>query len=114
MVVKSRKFGKNDYLKILPEFQAFLLEHKFCPENQAPFYAYRIWQFQRFALDKADHTLDLKKKLFLEFLAQDNVADRQALQAEDALRIYFERFVDGENRSSTAVGDTSELLKKSR
>ena len=114
MVVKSKNFGKFDYLKILPEFQDFLLEHKFCAENQAPFYAYRAWQFERFALDKTELSVELKKKLFLDSLAEDeNVADWQLAQADDALRIYFERF-GAENEGRPIVCAHEDLINRCR
>ena len=83
--------------KTLPEFQEFLLEQNIVSERNVPFYAYWVSRFLDFFAKNNDALeMDLKVEKFLEFLNdQGSISDWQLAQAEEALRLYMNRFPQG-------------------
>ena len=86
--------------KTLPEFQNFLLSRKLAPENNVPFYAYWVSKFLAFSNNNENLTHDLRVEKFLNYLkAQKTITDWQIRQADEALQLYINHFLDG-NRST--------------
>ncbi|MFH1798334.1 MAG: integron integrase [Candidatus Omnitrophota bacterium] len=107
--------------RYLPEFQKFLITKQFAREETAPFYAYWVSEFLKFANDNKNFTLDINRVTFLKNLpARENIADWQVKQAENALRLYFEQFFKKENNPEETqnakpnFGDLAELIKEAR
>lgn len=82
--------------KILPDFQKFLLSRKLIPEKNVAFYAYWVSKFLAFPNSSEDLAPDLRVREFLNHLRQQkNIADWQLKQADEALRLYIDHFLDG-------------------
>jgi integron integrase len=76
---------------ILPEFQAFLREHRLVPEKGIPFYAHWVSRFIRFSDSHAGLNEDVAGERFLEHL-KPTVQEWQLRQASAALNLYRARF----------------------
>jgi integron integrase len=80
----------------LPEFQKYLISHKFVSEKNVSYYAYWVSKFLRFSNNNRGLGQDLLVRKFLGHLrAKKDIADWQILQAEGALRLYIEHFLMG-------------------
>ena len=60
-------------LKILPEFQEFLLANNLVPEKRIPFYAYWVGKFLAFSNNNEIASVNLRIKKFIDFLNKDRV-----------------------------------------
>jgi integron integrase len=81
---------------ILPEFQKFLLSRSLVPEKNVPFHAYWASKFLSFSNNNENLTPDLRVREFLNHLKQQkNITDWQLKQADDALRLYINHFLNG-------------------
>jgi len=82
----------NDMKKILPEFQAFLLERNLAPEKNIPFLAYWVGRFISFGRKHDIPTEAYKETAVMEFLdmlrSDDKIRDWQSRQADDAIKLY--------------------------
>lgn len=105
--------------QILPDFQKFLIEGKFVPEKNVPFYAYWVRRFLSFSNNnECSDRLDEEVENFIEALTKDkNVADWQIQQAKTALKIYVDDFSQ-ENRLTVLPKeeelDCSDIIHKVR
>lgn len=84
------------FSKTLPEFQKYLISHKFVSEKNVSYYAYWISKFLAFSNNNNGLSQDLLVRKFLNFLkTQKDIADWQLQQAEQALQLYIEHFLKG-------------------
>jgi integron integrase len=82
--------------RILPQFQDFLLSRSLVPAKNVPFYAHWVSKFLAFSNRYQDLGSDLRVHEFLNQLkAQKKIADWQVTQAEEALRLYIQHFLNG-------------------
>jgi integron integrase len=80
----------------LPQFQDFLLSRSLVPAKNVPFYAHWVSKFLAFSNRYQDLGSDLRVHEFLNQLkAQKKIADWQVTQAEEALRLYIQHFLNG-------------------
>jgi hypothetical protein len=80
--------------QILSEFQKFLLDKKFIPEKNTPFYAYWVNKFLYFSNNTEILPADARIKKFLDQLsAKAETTDWQIRQAYDAIRLYLYHFL---------------------
>jgi hypothetical protein len=80
----------------LPEFQKYLISHKFVAEKNVSYYAYWVSKFLAFSNNNKGLSQDLLVRKFLNHLrVQKDVADWQLQQAEQALRLYTEHLLKG-------------------
>ena len=107
--------------KILPEFQNFLLSRSLVPEKNVSFYAHWVSKFLAFSNRNEDLGPDLRVKKFLNHLkSQKNISDWQIRQADDALRLYINHFLDGKtlalspNLPRKRLPDFSKILGEMR
>ena len=83
--------------KVLPEFQEFLRARKIAPDRKVPFYAHWVSRFLAFSNCNEGMNGDLLVEKFLTLIKKkDNVSDRQVLQAEEALSLYYQHFLKSE------------------
>jgi len=101
--------------RILPEFQDFLLSRSLVPAKNAPFYAYWVSKFLTFSNNNQDLGPDLRVQKFLTLLkSQKKIADWQIKQADQALRLYIHRFLDGKTSVLSPNLPQKELLNVSK
>ncbi len=80
--------------QLLSEFQKFLLDKKFIPEKNIPFYAYWVNKFLYFSNNTEILPADARIKKFLDQLsAKAEITDWQIRQAYDAIRLYLYHFL---------------------
>ena len=77
---------------ILPDFQKFLIAHKFATKSNASYYAFWVSRFLNFSNNKEILPQDDKIKEFLSMLRREDAKDWQLLQAEKAVKLYLEKF----------------------
>lgn len=110
---------------ILPEFQKFLLSRKLVPEKNVFFYAHWADRFLAFSNNNKDLNQNLRIAKFIDSLkTQKNIADWQIRQAEEAVRLYVDRFPDcreavpagspGPVQSAKIYSDLPQILGKMR
>lgn len=58
----------NEWQKLLPEFQKFLLERKLVPEKNIPYFAYWISRFLAFAQTRNIPASEYREQAVIEFL----------------------------------------------
>lgn len=81
------------FSKTLPEFQKYLVSHKFVPEKKVSHYAYWVSKFMFFS-NNNKLSQDLLVREFLNHLrAQKDIANWQVQQTERALQLYIEHFL---------------------
>lgn len=86
------------FAKTLPEFQDFLRSRRVVPEKNVPYYAHWASKFLAFSNSNGDLPQELRMKHFLSRLERDKKIDEwQVRQAEEALRLYFGHFLEGES-----------------
>ncbi len=96
---------------ILPEFQKFLLSRSLVPEKNVSFHAHWASKFLAFSNSNENLTPDLRVEKFLNHLRQQrNITDWQIRQADDALRLYINHFLDG--KASTLSPNLPQTDKK--
>ncbi|MEA3368756.1 MAG: integron integrase [Candidatus Ratteibacteria bacterium] len=84
------------FSKTLPEFQKYLVSHKLVSEKNVSYYAHWVSKFLAFSNSNENLNQDLRLRKFLSRLgAQKDISDWQVQQAEQALRLYIEHFLDG-------------------
>lgn len=84
------------FSRTLPEFQKYLISHKFVSEKNAPYHAYWVSKFLGFSNNNKELSQDLLSRKFLNHLnSQKDIAGWQIQQAEQALRLYVEHFLKG-------------------
>lgn len=82
---------------ILPEFQNFLLSRSLVPDKKVSFYAHWVSKFLAFSNRNDGLAHDLRVRRFLSHLKlQKNVSDWQIRQANEALQLYINHFLDGD------------------
>ncbi len=82
---------------ILPEYQKYLIFNKLVPEKNVPFYALWVSKFLSFSNRNEDFTVDIRIEKFLESLSNDEeIKDWQIEQAEAALHLYVNNFLEGD------------------
>jgi len=77
---------------ILPDFQKFIISSGFAAENNAPYCALWVSKFLKFSNSKEMVPNENRLKDFLAELSLKNMEDWQLKQAEEAIRIYLEKF----------------------
>ncbi|MEA3489862.1 MAG: integron integrase [Candidatus Omnitrophota bacterium] len=113
------------FIKMLPEFQKFLSSRRLVSEKNVSYYAYWVTKFLAFSNNKRDLSQDLQIREFLNHLrAQKDIADWQVQQAEQALQLYIENFLNDDTSKSRSFSsslqkekthyDFSETLSKTR
>lgn len=107
--------------KTLPEFQNFLISRKLVLEKNASFYAYWASKFLAFSNRNENLSVDLRIKKFSNHLkSQKNISDWQIKQANDALRLYINNFLNGKistpspNAPQKRLLDVSKVLSEMR
>ena len=86
------------FSNVLPEFQRFLISRKLADFKNSPFYAYRVNNFLSF-LNSNQHlsSIDICFQKFIDQLKQNSaIADWQITQAEKAIKLYIENFLNGD------------------
>ena len=101
----------------LPEFQKYLVSHKFVSEKNVSYYAHWVSKFLAFSNDNKGLSQDLLVRKFLNQLrAQKDIADWQVQQAEQALQLYTEHFLKGDTSilrpNSSQKGQTHSSLEQ--
>jgi hypothetical protein len=88
---------------VLPEFQSFLLSNSLVSKKYITFYAHWARKFLMFSRGHKNLAPDLKVGEFLNYLrSQKNISEWQVKQADDAIRLYFNHFLDGKVSSVCA------------
>ena len=83
--------------KILPDFQKYLIDHNLAPMGHVSFYALWASKFLCFSNNNKDKNIELRIRLFLEYLAKEKKLSRwQVEQADDAIRLYINHFLSGD------------------
>ena len=79
----------------LPTFQEFLRTKSLVKEKYIPFYANWASKFLSFSRSNGSLSHDLQVRKFLDLLkGQENIIDWQVRQAEDAILLYVNQFID--------------------
>ncbi len=106
---------------ILPEFQDYLVSRRLVSKKYVSYHAYWVSGFIAFSNSNDDLTLELRIKGYLNFLSNRNLADWQLEQAQMALDLYVNHFLDGDNlktspneATATLNYDYSKILAKMR
>jgi hypothetical protein len=105
--------------QILPEFQNYLRSNSLAHEKYIPFYAHWARNFLDFSKNNSNLSYDLQIQKFLDFLkAQKNINDWQVKQANNAITLYINKFLD-RNESTSFTGaqtlsDSSEITEQMR
>ncbi len=85
--------------RVLPEFQEFLLSKKLVPQKSTSFYAHWVSKFLRFSSSDEDLAIDSRMDKFLNWLkSQGNIFDWQIRQADEALKLYINHFLNGNTK----------------
>jgi hypothetical protein len=88
----------------LPEFQEYLRTKSLVKEKYIPFYANWASKFLTFTGNEGNLSYDLQVQKFLDLLkGQENIADWQVKQAEDAIQLYVNQFIDGSESQSCSI-----------
>ena len=88
----------------LPQFQEFLRTKSLVKEKYIPFYANWASKFLTFSENEGNLSHDLQVRKFLDLLkGQENIADWQVKQAEDAVQLYVNQFMDGSESQSCSI-----------
>jgi hypothetical protein len=88
----------------LPEFQEFLRTKSLVKEKYIPFYANWASKFLAFSKNEVNLSHDLQVQKFLDLLkGQENIADWQIKQADDAVQLYVNQFMDGSESQSCFI-----------
>ena len=83
--------------RILPEFQDFLTAGNIVPDKYITYYAYWVSRFLAFVNKNQDMKLRDRVHSFLEELrGNGKKADWQVQQAETAINVYLNNFLDGD------------------
>ncbi len=105
----------------LPEFQEFLRSRALAPDKSIPFYAYWVSRFMVFGNENRDLSVSLKIEKFInELRVSSDIADWQVEQAQAAVKLYIEQFLNSDTLifSSVPQGknsyDYNEIIKKLR
>jgi len=84
-------------VKTLSEFQDFLFSRNLVSPGHVSYHVYWVKRFLAFSNTNKDMGLDLKIRRFLNQLNIDkNITDSQIHQAETALKLYINNFLDGD------------------
>jgi hypothetical protein len=88
----------------LPEFQEYLRTKSLINEKYIPFYANWASKFLAFSRNEGNLSHDLQVRKFLDLLkGQENIADWQIKQANDAVQLYVNQFIDGSESQSCSI-----------
>ncbi len=80
----------------LPQFQEYLRTKSLVKEKYIPFYANWASKFLAFSRNEGNLGHDLQVRKFLDLLkSHENIAEWQVTQAEDAVQLYVNQFMDG-------------------
>jgi integron integrase len=86
--------------KILTDFQKYLIDRNLVPKGHVSFYALWASKFLNFSNKNQDRNIDLRIRLFLDYLAKEKKLSRwQVEQAGDAIRLYINHFLSGDTSS---------------
>ena len=81
----------------LPEFQNYLRSNSLVQEKYIPFHAHWASTFLAFSESNRNLSRDLQVQKFLNYLkAQKDIADWQIHQADNAVQVFVNQFLDGE------------------
>jgi integron integrase len=81
--------------KVLPEFQNYLRSNCLVSQKYIPYYVNWASKFLVFSRSKDDLSHELQVQQFLDHLKGElHIADWQVRQAENAIQLYTERFLD--------------------
>ena len=95
--------------KVLPEFQEYLRAKNLVKEKYILFFAHWARKFLSFSNNK-NLTLELRVEEFLNYLrSQDNISDWQIKQADNAVQLYVNQFL--ERNESSSLSTQSEKTK---
>ena len=101
--------------KVLPEFQRYLRSKSLAKEKNITFYAHWASKFVSFVRGNGHLSRDLQVQMFLDDLtAQTNISDWQVRQADNAVQLYVNQFLDSnESLSPTAHSEETKNLSVS-
>jgi integron integrase len=109
--------------EVLPEFQNYLRSNCLVHQKYIPFYASWASKFLAFSRGKTNLSLDLQIQQFINHLtAELHIADWQVRQAENAIQLYTDQFLDGNKAPSrqphdyetSSVSVSSPIMEKMR
>jgi len=84
-------------VKTLSEFQDFLFSNNLVSPGHVSYHVYWVKRFLAFSNTNTDMGLELKIRRFLNQLNTDkNITDSQIHQADTALKLYINNFLDGD------------------
>ena len=99
---------------VLPEFQDYLRSKSLVNEKYIPFYAHWASKFLAFLKDNENLSSDLQVQKFFNYLkTQQNIADWQLKQADNAVTLYVNQFLDRDEPSHSSGSQGTKHLSAS-
>lgn len=95
----------------LPEYQDYLRSKSLVTEKYIPFYAHWASKFLAFSKDDSHLSRDLQVQKFFNYLrTQKDIAEWQVKQADNAVTLYVNQFLDRDESPHTSVSQETKPL----